>query len=200
MTNCTHALANGQHCNAPALNGSAFCRHHDPRRPRREVQEESREAASLVLPLLHDKPSVLTALNELIQAIANDRIRHSEATTLLSGIKLAARLIREIEAAALAKSAGQNLPDSTLLHSGERHNGAPAQIPARQKETAAHPKPRSSGQTVTHLAASRDPRISPALSHTPPVRTDDLFIEQLMAQSQQLLAGSPRPDSRFLRA
>lgn len=200
MTNCTHALASGQHCNAPALNGSAFCRHHGPRRPPRETQEKAHQTAHLVLPLLHDKPSILAALNELIQALAHDRIKLSEATTLLSGIKLAARLIREIEAAALAQSAGPNLSDSTLVQPAELEPGAPAQIPDGQKATAVHSKPRSSAQTVTHLATSRDSRISPALSHTPPNRTDDQFIEQLIAKSHQLLAGTSRPDARFLRA
>ena len=94
--NCTQSLQNGKSCNAPAMNGSSFCRHHDPQRPPRPVHEESRESESLVLPPLRDKYSILLALDEVIHALAEGRIKLSFAETLLSGIKLVSRIVNEV--------------------------------------------------------------------------------------------------------
>jgi hypothetical protein len=82
--NCTQSLENGKSCNAPAMNGSKFCRHHDPQRPPRPAKEESRESETLVLPSLEDKYSILLALDEIIHALAEGRIKRSVASTLIS--------------------------------------------------------------------------------------------------------------------
>jgi hypothetical protein len=98
---CPQTLDNGQRCSALAINGSKFCRHHNPERPLKPAREESRESEPLILPPLFDKPSILAALNEVVQALANGRIKHSVADTLLYGIKLAARLVTELDEAGL---------------------------------------------------------------------------------------------------
>jgi len=89
-------MNNGEQCPTQALNGSKFCRYHDPYRPLKESKAKSGEMEPLSLPPLVDKPSVLAALNEVVQALAEGRIKRSVADTLLSAIKLANRLITEI--------------------------------------------------------------------------------------------------------
>ena len=49
------------------------------------------------LPNLCDKSAVLFAVNEVIKALAQRRIRCSEAEVLIKGLKLASRLMTEIE-------------------------------------------------------------------------------------------------------
>src|SRR5512146_166399 len=105
---CIQAIANGQTCKAPAVNGSRFCRHHDlmarkeaELMAREESGSKSTDSEPLILPPLVDKPSILAALNVVLQALAEGRIKRSVADTLLSGIKLANRLVNEIAEAGL---------------------------------------------------------------------------------------------------
>ena len=115
--NCLQNLDNGQRCSAPALNGSKFCRHHDPRRPPRSVCAESPDTNPLLLPRILDKQSALVALNEVVQALAEGRIPCSLAQTMLSAIRFAARLINEIEAAGevVQPVAGESRPGTIAL-------------------------------------------------------------------------------------
>ena len=99
---CPQTLDNGQRCSALAINGSKYCRHHDPQRPPKPAREEPPESEPLLLPPLFDKPSILAALNEVVQALAGGRIKHSVADTLLYAIKLAARLVTELDEAGLS--------------------------------------------------------------------------------------------------
>lgn len=92
---CSQALDTGNQYNAPAINGSEFCRHHDPQRPRKEAKDETSETESIVLPPILDNYSILIAVNEVVQALTEGRIKRSVADTLLSAIKLAVRLVKE---------------------------------------------------------------------------------------------------------
>ena len=180
MTNCSQPLTNGQPCSAPAVRGSSFCRHHDQRRPRMEAEEESRENEPLMLPPLVDKPSMLAALNQVVQALAAGRIKRSVATTLLSGIKLANRLLTEIAEAGEAAS-----PISSHLQFANAEPAARSQTSSRTGSSPA--------QTVVRLAASDNPQKPAAIFNS------DRFVEEMMAQAHDLLAGQPRPDPKFLR-
>ena len=141
-TQCTHTLATGEPCNAPALNGGPFCRHHYPQLPLKDhkpAKQESRQSEPLILPTLLDKPSILKAVNEVIQALAAGRIKRSVADTLLSAIKFAGRLLTEIAEACLnaspytsyfqpntaALAASGNRPGAAVASSPARHAGAP---------------------------------------------------------------------------
>ena len=93
---CSQLLDNSRPCTAPAVHDSNHCRHHDPLRPRKHSLEESRESEPLSLPPLLDNPSILAALNQVVQALAQDRIKPSVARTLLSAIRFASRLVAEI--------------------------------------------------------------------------------------------------------
>ena len=94
---CYQSFANGQRCNAPAIHGSKYCRHHDAQQSKQEPKASSQEAEQpLTLPSLVDRPSMLAAINLVLQALAEGRIKRSVAETLLSGIKFAHRLMNEI--------------------------------------------------------------------------------------------------------
>ncbi|HTM17948.1 MAG TPA: hypothetical protein VL135_13625 [Terracidiphilus sp.] len=123
MTTCSHTLANGQPCNAPALNNCSTCRHHDPNRPHTEAQPRAREYQPLHLPPLVNKNGVLAAIAEVIHAISERRIKRSEGGTMLFGLQLASRLMTELDQMPLSEEeyadASANLPASELMNSPE---------------------------------------------------------------------------------
>ena len=94
--NCSQSLDNGKPCNAPAVNGTKFCRHHDPQRTQRPSQQKAPEHEPLTLPDINNKQCALVAINEIIQALASGRIRRSVAQTLLCAINSATRLMDQI--------------------------------------------------------------------------------------------------------
>ena len=94
--NCSQSLDNGKPCNAPAMIGTKFCRHHDPQRPQRLSQQKAPEHEPLTLPDINDKQCALVAINVIIQALASGRIRRSVAQTLLCAINSATRLMDQI--------------------------------------------------------------------------------------------------------
>jgi hypothetical protein len=167
---CPQTLDNGQRCSALAINGSKFCRHHDPQCPPRPAKEEPPESEPLILPPLVDKPSILAALNEVVQALAGGRIKRSVADTLLSAIKLANRLLTEIEEAGL----------TVLL----------PQQPSRQMQASQH--------AVARLAASGESR-EPIARFSPNHHSSTRFVNEMMAQAHELLGKSARPDPNLMR-
>ena len=175
---CYQTLENGQRCSAPAIYTSKYCRHHDPQLlALKEARPKDPEAEPLILPQLVDKTSVLAALNLVLHALSEGRIKRSVAHTLLSAIRFGYRLLTEIAEEGLS------------VH------------PTRQ--AAARP----AAQSVARLAASRDPKLDSQLDPQKRAEifrscyeSSDKFVEQMMEQAHQLLARSPRPDPVFMRA
>ena len=101
---CTHILASGQKCHAPAIKGESLCRHHHPLKP---APEDRR----FVLPPLNDESSILYAATEIVQALAERRLQRRNAATLLFGLRLAANLMKDIDQEARrAVAAGLDAP------------------------------------------------------------------------------------------
>ena len=168
--NCSQILANGQRCNAPAVNGSKFCRHHDPQRPLKPVQK-SEEHEPLTLPPLNDKQCLLAALNEVLHALAEGRIKRSAADTLLSGIKFAHRLMNEIA------QAGESLP--ALARNTRPQTIALAASTDHTKSDLFNPAPQYTGHTL------HDP--DPATAR---------MVKEVLAQSHQLAQAHNRKEQR----
>jgi hypothetical protein len=96
-TNCTHTLATGEACNAPAVSGTPFCRHHYPQLPLKDPKPSPPVPEKFELPPIRDKDSILAAIIEVLNAMADRRIKRSEAETFIRGLKFAARLMTEID-------------------------------------------------------------------------------------------------------
>jgi hypothetical protein len=96
-TQCLQSLDNGEQCKAPALDGSLFCRHHDPQR---EMDEERkmklRQKQAFSLPEFYNKAGIVAAITAVLHAMADRRIKRSEADTFIHGLKFAAKLITEL--------------------------------------------------------------------------------------------------------
>lgn len=63
-------------------------------------------APALKLPLLNSKNNLLVAVGEVLRAMAERRIKRSEADTFLCGLKFASRLMTEIDREAESHSTG----------------------------------------------------------------------------------------------
>ena len=175
--NCTQSLENGKSCNAPAMNGSKFCRHHDPQRPPRPAKEESRESETLVLPSLHDKYSILVALDEILHALAEGRITRSVAGTLISGIKVCSRLVSE-------------LIEEGLLKPEEPERGESAEAPASPEPRLV---PQMAAARSSSPSSSNKAPVAFSASHRPSAERDidsstQRMIRELVAQSQRIAA------------
>ena len=109
-TECTHTLASGAKCQAPARNSSSFCHHHNPGQLPDPHPRDTSESEPLLLPPLLDKCSILAAVCEVIHAASERRIKCSEARTLLMGLKFASRLMTEIDQTAVSSSAFESQP------------------------------------------------------------------------------------------
>ena len=131
---CTHILESGHKCQAPARTGSTFCHHHTPRTHIDPHPRETRESGPLVLPPLNSKSAVLVAVTEVVHAASERRIRFSEARTLLMGLKLAARLMAELDSEEAAAESDSSFD--------------PAEFePARtSSQAAAKPSPHCAGE------------------------------------------------------
>jgi len=107
---CLQALNNGEQCNAPAVNGTLFCRHHDPQREielekEDERKRKERQSRPFALPHFHDKVGVFAAVTAVLNGLSDRVIKRSEAQTYLFGLKFADRLMAEIEQTATCPSA-----------------------------------------------------------------------------------------------
>jgi hypothetical protein len=144
---CYRSLENGQRCSAPAMQGSKYCRHHDPQRPAKPAAENSSQSEHLALPPLIDKVSILTAVDMVVRALAEGCIKRSVAETLLSGIKLANRLISEIVEAGETMLPAENYAQPkplALAASGDR-----PKAPAPFNPALRYPASQSSGDPAT---------------------------------------------------
>ena len=94
LRRCLHTLENGQRCNAPATDTSKYCRHHDPQLPAKPASETGMEP--IALPLVINRPSALKAINIVLLAMGDGRLKRPVAGTFLSGLKLAAHVITEM--------------------------------------------------------------------------------------------------------
>ena len=185
FTQCLQTRGDGEQCAAPAVNGSKFCRHHDPTRPQQEARPQnnakskSAEPDPLYLPPLVDKQSMLVALNLVVRALGERRIKCSVASTLLSAIRFADRLVTEIQNAGLSVYPTRQ----------------PAN-PVARPTSPTNPTPASSSYITgkVALAASGNHPNAPGANPLPKG-----FMEEVLAQAYAFPSKAPKPDPRFTR-
>src|SRR5882757_1047800 len=89
---CQHTRNDGNTCASPALSGQTLCYFHS-----RERSPQQHTEATLELPDLTDRAAILTALSQLLQAVALNQIDTKRANLLLRGLSLATRLAASME-------------------------------------------------------------------------------------------------------
>jgi len=179
-TQCLQALNNGQRCQAPAVNGTLFCRHHDPQP---EIEEERRlelrRTQPFSLPEFHDKAGIFVAISAVLHGVSDRKIKRSEAETYLLGLKFASRILTEMQQA--GTSPFPALPEEPFFAEVTGPPGVQAirasQTPSAQNEENPFPDRRPSDRALARLAASR------GLEFIPGKHTAEDLLEQLRAQS-----------------
>ena len=171
---CLQTLENGQRCNAPATDTSKYCRHHDPAQP---AKEASAEMEPLNLPPVVDRPAALAAINIVLQALGEGRIKRSVADTLLSAIKLAVRLISEIA------ESGETISPATFALRSQPMPGSDRFQPTRNDDKlaialAAAGESRKPGPfTLARPASAYQSDVDPATAR---------MVKEILAQSHEL--------------
>jgi hypothetical protein len=95
FTECTHTHESGNTCKSPAVRGTNLCFHHTQHENIK--RQQPREYEPFELPYMNTKSDILVAVVEILTRLAQRRIKRSEADTLLCGLKLAARLMTELD-------------------------------------------------------------------------------------------------------
>jgi hypothetical protein len=94
---CDHVFSTGRCCGSPALRDSNFCYWHHSARARRASRPapplEQPANSNLLMPLVEDADSLMVALQEVMHAIASNRIDRARAGLLLYGIQTSAMIL-----------------------------------------------------------------------------------------------------------
>ena len=85
---CRHIMPSGKRCKSPVMRGASFCYFHGrsqrPARARRPAENP------IDVALVFEDETAQQAFNEIVQALAANRISNRRAALLLYGVQLAA--------------------------------------------------------------------------------------------------------------
>jgi len=209
-TQCTHTLATGETCNAPAVSGTPHCRHHYPQSPLKEASPPVAE--NFALPPIQNKDGILAAIIEVLNAMADRRIKRSEAETFIHGLKFAARLMTEIDEecipsfptrdayqpdrAQFAQTMKTGVPQQPRNHIVANQTARPTNKPARNdynNGSVALAADRFNGtNTFNPALLAGAPSLYPEHALDPSTAR---IVKELMAQSHQHLATTQKEKS-----
>ena len=97
MKTCTHLHDTGEHCNSAAAVNRDYCVFHLRYRARQHRMAQYRarsERFDLKLPPIESMSTVLSALNQLVEAVAADMIDLKRADLLLKSLRFAAQALK----------------------------------------------------------------------------------------------------------
>ena len=196
-TQCLQSLMNGERCQAPAVNGTLFCRHHDPQK---EIEYErklkQRQTEPFQLPDFDDKRGLFVAIKSVLHAFSDRKIKRSEAETYLYGLKMADKVMTALDEAAHSPLADlfDAITQSPEADDPEYMDDEPetrypvrTPVPLHAQPRATPPIPHSHGeqheterrpsdQVLARLAASR------GLTYIPGEGAPERLFHQLRAQ------------------
>jgi len=94
---CDHLKADGVYCSSPALTNHRFCYFHLNIRARRVQAAQAKlrnEPFRLHLPILDNAHAVLTAIQQVLDALADNRLSARQAAVHLYGIQMASAALK----------------------------------------------------------------------------------------------------------
>ncbi|GAA3747698.1 hypothetical protein [Terriglobus aquaticus] len=146
---CRHILTNGEKCESPAWSGRHFCYYHTLYRRRNKPNKKTTPALNVAivdnedkwhrveaiepfakrytLGPLEDAASIQVAISTVLNALADQRIDHGRASTLLYGLQLASNNLRALQTATDSTPKPPVTPCPAVTY---------AQVPASQELTA----------------------------------------------------------------
>jgi len=128
--------------------------------------EEAEAMGKVPFQRLVDRRSILNAVNDVLCALADDRIKRTVADTFLNGIRMASRTIKEME------EAGETVPAMNYPQP------KPVALPAPSVRPRAA-EPFNPARTYREPVSPIPPSLDPATS---------VMIKSLVAQSQEIAA------------
>jgi|GEM_PF-2109687 len=137
---CQHTKQDGNTCASPALSGQTLCYFHS-----RERTPQQHTEATLELPDLTDRTAILTALSQLLQAVALNQIDTKRANLLLRGLSLATRLATSIEKQESNQAGAPGLASETWVSNlapisqGQSISAAKATMPTQNMRPITRP-------------------------------------------------------------
>lgn len=93
---CEHFKTNGVRCGSPALRNRSLCFFHQRSFDLRQLRRE-RPSAGLHLPLLEDANAIQIALEDVVRAVAEDRLEPRRAGLILYGLNTASCNLKRVE-------------------------------------------------------------------------------------------------------
>ena len=94
---CDHLKEDGVYCSSPALRDQRYCYFHLNARARRvqaACSQRRGEPFRLHMPILDNPHAILSCIQQVLDALANDRIRARQAAVYLYGLQMAAASLR----------------------------------------------------------------------------------------------------------
>jgi hypothetical protein len=90
---CRHIFPSGKKCQSPALTEKDFCYFHHNKRNQQPRSHKSGEPSTLIhhLPPLEDVDTIMTALSDVLLALAANRIDPRRAQILIYGLQVASQ-------------------------------------------------------------------------------------------------------------
>lgn len=163
---CLHRKLDGRRCAAIAIRNEKFCYWH--KQARKQVKHLD-SLDSFRLPLLEDARAIQLALTQVIELMIRGRIELKMARGIITGLRMAASLLRARELAEPAKAEGFiGADERCLAQTLLKHMGLPYQIqelaepPANGQDDsdgddAEEWKRPEGGQTFTYIPRSPQP-------------------------------------------
>lgn len=93
---CEHFKTNGVRCGSPALRNRSFCFFHQRAFDLRQLRRE-RPGSGLHLPLLEDANAIQIAVQDVVHAVAEDRLDPRRAGSILYGLNTASSNLKRVE-------------------------------------------------------------------------------------------------------
>lgn len=94
---CDHLKADGIYCSSPALTNQRYCYFHLNLRARRVQAAHAHlhnQPCRLQMPILDNMHAILTGIQQVLDALADDRIRARQAAVYLYGLQMAAASLK----------------------------------------------------------------------------------------------------------
>jgi len=178
------------------ISGTPFCRHHYPQLPLKDPKPSPPVADNFTLPPIRDKACILAAIIEVLNAMADRRIKRSEAETFIHGLKFAARLMTEIDEECIPSFPTHQLHPaqsrSTMPNGAQSHNHIVAGQPALTTNKAARSDYNNGSVALPAFGDRRNAAgaFNPAsLSHahsSPLDPSTARIVKDILAQTHQL--------------
>ncbi len=173
-TQCRHIFPDGHRCGSPSLRHEHFCYYHHTTRAQFKRPEDPgapRYREPFTLPIIEDRTSLQTALNQILQGIVTSELDCKRAGLLLYGLQIAVQLLPKPKPTAQTPASPEADPITDPILDSEHRLLAPIATLQAATESTQAPTPKSthnpSPHRILHKSPVHPPVPNPSLSVHP---------------------------------